>query len=287
MTRSASILAILAIAASSFSANAQETVKLYNISANYYEFNGSENGNYHMVFSSYYSRVDRSKETIYTHADSDGYYWEVNIDVWAGRQNQSSTNKGILPAGAYATAESHDVMDTFFAGCSFVSQYNELGEVVFEANLPETITIIKVNNNRYEFAFEVEGISFEFGYEDKNSVVNIPFEIHGAVAQTFEEHVEETQRPLAPGYEIIPEQPAVPTEVPGATTDIDNVSADSQAITFSGNTITLSESAHTIISDMNGRIVLSSNASSIDLSDLAAGLYIAHSAGKSLKFMKN
>ena len=287
MTRSASILAAIALAAS-VSANAQQTVNLYNISANYYEFKDTENGNYHMTFSSYTSREDSAHETVYTHADADGNYWEVNIDIWAGRQNQSAKNKGILPAGTYGTAETHDVADSFFTGCSFVRQYDQWGDIAFEASLPETITIIKVNNNRYEFTFDVEDITFRFGYEDKNNIVNIPFEIHGAVDQTFEEHIIETERPLAPGYEYIPEQPAVPAETPAATTAIGSISADSaQSISFSGNTLTLSDSAYTIIADMNGRVVLSATASTIDVSNLASGLYIAHSAGQSLKFMKN
>ena len=277
MTRSASILAILALAAS-FSANAQETVKLYNTVANYREFSGAENGNYNMCFSSYFDRQDYSRETIYTHADADGNYWEVLIDLW------SDDNSGILAAGTYENCPAFDMAGTIYSDLSLVRKYNQWGDLVFEANLPETLVISK-DNERYSFSFTVGGIRFEFGTEDKDDVANIVFTNNGSMTQTFEEYLEE-MGDYTGDYFIGFEQPATPTKNT-ETTAIDSVSADAQAISFSGNTITLTAAAATIIADMNGRVVLSSTASAIDLSDLAAGCYIAHCAGQSLKFMKN
>ena len=277
MSRSASILAIIALAAS-FSANAQETVKLYNTAANYREFSGAENGNYNMCFSSYFSRQDFNRETVYTHADADGNYWEVLIDLW------SDDNSGILAAGTYENCPAFDMAGTIYSDLSVVRKYDQWGDLVFEANLPETLVISK-DNERYSFSFTVGGIRFEFGAEDKDDAANIVFTNNGAVAQTFEEYLEE-MGDYTGDYLIGFEQPATPTK-DAETTAIDSVKADAQAISFSGNTITLSTAAATIIADMNGRVVLRATASSIDLSALSAGCYIAHCAGQSLKFMKN
>ena len=88
-------------------------------------------------------------------------------------------------------------------------------------------------------------------------------------------------------YLVISKAYEGPEEVPGSTTAIGSIDADSQSLTFDGNTISLSANAATIISDMNGRIVLRSNARTIDLSTLSAGCYIARSADQTLKFYKN
>ncbi|MCF0219230.1 MAG: hypothetical protein HUK14_05550 [Muribaculaceae bacterium] len=296
MTRPAHILAAL-LCAAPLCAYAQETVKLYNTSAVYHEFDDSKNGNYHMTFSSYYAREKASKDSVtYTPADSLGRHWEVYIDVWAGKHNQSSTNKGILPAGTYRTDSIYGGTDTYYAECSFVRQFGPDGDILFQAALPDSITINKKNNNRYQFSFsfDIEGINFVFGAEDPNNKVNIPFDIEGYVPESYDDYVEENNIPTAHNEDIIPpiddaeiiddgeQAPSAPEHSP--VLSIETVEAPT-TLRLEGTT--LHTNGPTTVFNTAGRAVLRATAATIDLTPLPAGLYVAATDAAALKFHKN
>ena len=261
------------------------------------KYKGTDHTEFYMTFISYSersSRVTDKKSADYALYGEyiplvNDYIYEVYLDIWADLRNQNG-KKSFLEAGTYAVSDSYDVAGTIYGNCSFIRQYDSMGNWVQDIGFPSTITIVEDSGNKYHFTIETTdgttNYKFVFGVEDGQGIENLKWGNHpndpdgnGIVDDmTFEEYLNSEDDPNDPTFG--------PGSAPAHPTGIETVDGDVAQISFDGNTISLGATADAIVVDASGRVCLHTVASSIDVSNLASGLYIVKAGNQVLKFLK-